>query len=123
MRHMTIRPLVGVLAAVPLLVASCGSDGGSNPGDTSSAGGDDGMSGGGPTGGNSGGGVGGAVNGNAGASGAANASDASTNPIDGGVGSASGVPVIPVGFDAYRMWDHLADLRIGQRAYMRSTYD
>jgi hypothetical protein len=33
------------------------------------------------------------------------------------------MPVLPVGWDAYRMWDHWADQRIGQRAYMRSTYD
>ncbi len=32
-------------------------------------------------------------------------------------------PVIPVGLDSYRMWDHWADQRIGVRAYMRSTYD
>ena len=32
-------------------------------------------------------------------------------------------PVIPVGLDAYRMWDRLAYQRIGVRAYMRSTYD
>jgi hypothetical protein len=32
-------------------------------------------------------------------------------------------PVIPVGMDAYRMWDHLPYLRIGVRAYLRSTYD
>jgi hypothetical protein len=32
-------------------------------------------------------------------------------------------PVLPVGGDAYRMWDHWPDQRIGQRAYMRSTYD
>lgn len=32
-------------------------------------------------------------------------------------------PVIPVGLDAYRMWDRLAYQRIGARAYMRSTYD
>jgi hypothetical protein len=32
-------------------------------------------------------------------------------------------PVIPVGLDAYRMWDRWPDLRIGARAYMRSTYD
>ena len=31
--------------------------------------------------------------------------------------------VIPVGLDAYRLWDHWADQRIGVRAYMRSTYD
>jgi Protein of unknown function (DUF2961) len=32
-------------------------------------------------------------------------------------------PVVPVGLDAYRMWDQWADQRIGVRAYMRSTYD
>jgi hypothetical protein len=32
-------------------------------------------------------------------------------------------PVIPVGLDAYRMWDHWPSQRIGERAYMRSTYD
>jgi len=32
-------------------------------------------------------------------------------------------PVIPIGFDAYRMWDQLPLQRIGARAYMRSTYD
>jgi len=32
-------------------------------------------------------------------------------------------PVIPVGLDAYRVWDRWAYLRIGQRAYMTSTYD
>ena len=32
-------------------------------------------------------------------------------------------PIIPVGLDAYRMWDRLAYHRIGVRAYMRSTYD
>ncbi len=32
-------------------------------------------------------------------------------------------PQIPVGLDAYRMWDRLAYHRIGVRAYMRSTYD
>src|SRR3954470_456834 len=31
--------------------------------------------------------------------------------------------VIPVGLDAYRMWDRWAQHRIGMRAYMRSTYD
>ena len=33
------------------------------------------------------------------------------------------LPVIPVGFDAYTMWDKLPQQRIGVRAYMRSTYD
>lgn len=32
-------------------------------------------------------------------------------------------PVIPVGLDAYRTWDRLPYLRIGVRAYLRSTYD
>ncbi len=32
-------------------------------------------------------------------------------------------PTIPVGLDAYRMWDHWPYQRIGARAYMRSTYD
>ena len=32
-------------------------------------------------------------------------------------------PVIPVGLDAYRMWDKWPSQRIGARAYMRSTYD
>src|SRR5687767_306935 len=32
-------------------------------------------------------------------------------------------PVIPVGLDAYRMWDKWPNQRIGARAYMRSTYD
>src|SRR5690242_9067727 len=33
------------------------------------------------------------------------------------------LPVIPVGLDAYRMWDAWPRQRIGVRAYMRSTYD
>src|SRR3954466_13833719 len=32
-------------------------------------------------------------------------------------------PVIPVGLDAYRMWDRWPQQRIGARAYMRSTHD
>ena len=32
-------------------------------------------------------------------------------------------PVIPVGSDAYRMWERWPIQRIGVRAYMRSTYD
>ncbi|GAA4312776.1 DUF2961 domain-containing protein [Compostibacter hankyongensis] len=32
-------------------------------------------------------------------------------------------PVIPVGTDAYQMWDRWPVQRIGDRAYMRSTYD
>jgi hypothetical protein len=37
--------------------------------------------------------------------------------------AAGGPPPIPVGADAYTMWDHWAYQRIGERAYMRSTYD
>ena len=33
------------------------------------------------------------------------------------------VPIIPIGLDAYRMWDKWPQQRIGERAYMRSTYD
>jgi hypothetical protein len=40
-----------------------------------------------------------------------------------GLAFAAEPPVLPVGWDAYRMWDHWPDQRIGQRAYMRSTYD
>ena len=32
-------------------------------------------------------------------------------------------PVIPVGVDEYLMWDRWPYQRIGERAYMRSTYD
>src|SRR6185369_3218224 len=31
--------------------------------------------------------------------------------------------VIPVGLDAYRLWERWPEQRIGVRAYMRSTYD
>ena len=30
---------------------------------------------------------------------------------------------IPIGLDAYRLWDRWADQRIGMRTYLRSTYD
>ncbi len=33
------------------------------------------------------------------------------------------LPLIPVGADAYTRWDHWADLRVGTRTSMRSTYD
>ena len=33
------------------------------------------------------------------------------------------LPVVPVGYDAFRMWQLLPQQRIGVRAYMRSTYD
>ena len=36
---------------------------------------------------------------------------------------AAEAPVIPVGYDAYRMWNHWPYQRVGARAYMRSTYD
>src|SRR3954454_23682465 len=36
---------------------------------------------------------------------------------------AADLPAVPVGFDAYRRWDLWPQLRIGVRAYMRSTYD
>ncbi len=42
--------------------------------------------------------------------------------IAGGV-FAAGPPVIPVGPDAYKMWERWPYQRIGARAYMRSTYD
>src|SRR5436190_22989819 len=32
-------------------------------------------------------------------------------------------PTIPVGLDAYRLWERWPYQRIGARAYMRSTYD
>jgi hypothetical protein len=32
-------------------------------------------------------------------------------------------PFIPIGLDAYRLWDRWPYLRIGARTYMRSTYD
>src|SRR5690242_18538463 len=32
-------------------------------------------------------------------------------------------PMIPVGLDAYRLWERWPYQRIGARAYMRSTYD
>ncbi len=37
--------------------------------------------------------------------------------------SAGDLPIIPVGLDAYRMWEMLPYHKIGIRAYMRSTYD
>ncbi len=40
-----------------------------------------------------------------------------------GVAAPAQPPVIPVGLDAYRIWDRWPVQRIGARAYMRSTYD
>jgi hypothetical protein len=37
--------------------------------------------------------------------------------------STSPVPPIPLGYDAYRRWDLWPRLRLGQRTYMRSTFD
>jgi len=40
-----------------------------------------------------------------------------------GTTHAAEVPAIPTGLDAYRLWERWPQLRIGARAYMRSTYD
>src|SRR5258706_15834822 len=32
-------------------------------------------------------------------------------------------PIIPVGLDALKQWERWPSLRVGARAYMRSTYD
>jgi len=37
--------------------------------------------------------------------------------------AADAPPAVPVGLDAYRMWEKWPQQRIGVRAYMRSTYD
>jgi D-arabinan exo alpha-(1,3)/(1,5)-arabinofuranosidase (non-reducing end) len=42
---------------------------------------------------------------------------------DADVETANQPPIIPVGLDAYRMWDRWGYQRIGARAYMTSTYD
>ena len=39
------------------------------------------------------------------------------------LGDVDGIPIIPIGYDAYRYLDDLPRIRIGDRAYMRSTYD
>src|SRR5437879_894804 len=39
------------------------------------------------------------------------------------LGQAAEPPVIPIGLDAYRQWERWPCLRMGARAYMRSTYD
>jgi hypothetical protein len=38
-------------------------------------------------------------------------------------GAPAGPPAIPVGIDAYLLWERWPYQRIGVRAYMRSTYD
>ena len=40
-----------------------------------------------------------------------------------GFAQAADPPAVPVGLDAYRMWERWPQQRIGARAYMRSTYD
>ncbi len=45
------------------------------------------------------------------------------SPVCAALKNSSEPPVIPVGLDAYRIWDQWPVLRIGQRAYMTSTYD
>lgn len=45
------------------------------------------------------------------------------NPTQKGKADGEKLPVVPIGLDAYRMWDQLYSQRIGARAYMRSTYD
>jgi hypothetical protein len=32
-------------------------------------------------------------------------------------------PAVPIGFDAYRVWDRMFQIRLGTRTYMTSTYD
>ncbi len=43
--------------------------------------------------------------------------------LSSGGGAKDDMPVVPVGLDAYRMWEMWPYQRIGVRAYMRSTYD
>ncbi len=43
--------------------------------------------------------------------------------LTGSVVAAQEPPVIPIGLDAYRQWERWPYQRIGERAYMRSTYD
>jgi hypothetical protein len=40
-----------------------------------------------------------------------------------GAQAADEPPPLPVGYDTFRMWDRWPSQRIGERAYMRSTYD
>jgi hypothetical protein len=74
------------------------------------------------SGGSSSGGSGASSAGGSGAAGG-NTGGSAGSP-DGGAAPDSELPTIPVGADAYATWDTtLPNLRIGQRAYMRSTYD
>ncbi|HEV2390725.1 MAG TPA: DUF2961 domain-containing protein [Verrucomicrobiae bacterium] len=43
--------------------------------------------------------------------------------LSGAPGRAGEPPLIPIGTDAYRLWERWPYQRIGARAYMRSTYD
>ncbi len=52
-----------------------------------------------------------------------NRPNAILTPLSAGEDISSNQPVIPVGLDAYRLWDRWPYQRIGERAYMRSTYD
>lgn len=54
---------------------------------------------------------------------AAAALSACSSPQPSGPPIVDGIPVIPVGYDAYLHWDELPLIHIGDRAYMRSTYD
>lgn len=51
------------------------------------------------------------------------AGDAAAPPFDEGVVDPNEPPLLPVGFDAFRLWDRWPQLRIGVRTYMRSTFD
>lgn len=44
-------------------------------------------------------------------------------PVGKKIGAVGEPPTIPVGLDAYRLWERWPYQRIGARAYMRSTYD
>jgi len=48
---------------------------------------------------------------------------ASCSPPPEELGAVDGIPIIAVGYDAYRHLEALPRIRIGDRAYMRSTYD
>jgi len=49
--------------------------------------------------------------------------DANGPDADADASESPTLPLVPVGLDAYRMWDRLPTLRLGVRAHMRSTYD
>src|SRR5882724_5424772 len=110
---MRLRSHAAALFAVPLLLSRCTGGGSAKPSSASNTAGKDG-SGGSPA---AGGDVGGSVAGETTSSGGAhvgNNAGAAAFPTG---RRATDVPTIPVGLDAYRMWDRLPDIRIGQRAY------